>query len=171
LEPPPHPGIMRRDTTRGRTMMGLRMMMGAAALVATLAAAPAFAAIELEPGTWQDTETGTENGKAAKPDVSTDCMTAEDAKDPMKALARMKEGDGANQCKTLDIRQNGNVVTLKMVCGDDKQGKMEMAGTFTFIDRRHYTTSMKSTISFGGQTMTSDKQVDSRWIAAACNKK
>lgn len=145
-------------------------MLGAAALTATFGGAPALAAIELEPGTWQDTETGSENGQPAKPEVSTDCMTAEDAKDPMKALAKMKEGDSANACKTLDIQQNGNVVTLKMVCGDDKQGKMEMAGTFTFIDRRHYKTSMQSTISFGGRTMTSDKQVDSTWLAAACKK-
>ena len=42
-------------------------MLGAAALTAAFAAAPAFAAIELEPGTWQDTETGTENGRPAKP--------------------------------------------------------------------------------------------------------
>ena len=140
--------------------------------IGLVAAAPALAAIELEPGTWQDTETGTENGKPAKPDVSTDCMTAEDARDPMKAIAKMKEGDSAAQCKTLDIKQNGNVVSLKMQCGDAKQGTtMEMSGTYTFIDRRHYTTAMKMAISFGGQTMTSDKQVDSKWIAAACKKK
>jgi hypothetical protein len=145
--------------------------MGAAALAGAFAATPALAAIELDPGTWQDTETGSENGKAAKPEVSTDCMTAEDARDPMKALAKMKEGPGADQCKTLDVQQNGNVVSLKMKCGDAKQGMtMEMSGTFTFIDRRHYTTSMKTAISFGGQTMTSDKQVESKWVAAACKK-
>ena len=131
-----------------------------------------MAAIELEPGTWQDNETGTENGKPAKPEVTSDCMTAEDAKDPMKALAKMKEGDSAGQCKTLDVQQNGNVVSLTMKCGDAKQGMtMEMSGTFTFIDRRHYTTAMKTAISFGGQTMTADKEIDSKWIAAACKKK
>lgn len=153
-------------------MTGLRIMIGAVALAGAFAAAPALAAIELEPGTWQDSETGTENGKPAKPEVSSDCMTAEDAKDPMKALAKMKEGEGASQCKTLDVHQDGNVVSLKMQCGDARQGMvMEMSGTFTFVDRRHYTTSMKTAISFGGQKMTSDKQVDSRWVAAACKKK
>ena len=153
-------------------MTGLRMMLGVAALTAAFVAAPALAAIELDPGTWQDTETGIENGKPAKPEVSTDCMTAADAKDPMKSLAKLKEGPGANQCKTVDVHQNGNVVSLKMECGDAKQGMvMEMSGTFTFIDRRHYKTSMQSTISFGGQKMTSDKQVDSKWVAAACKKK
>jgi hypothetical protein len=30
---------------------------------------------------------------------------------------------------------------------------------------------MKSTIAMGGQTMTSDKQVESKWVAAECKKK
>ena len=128
-------------------------------------------AIELEPGTWQDTETGMENGKPAKVEVTTDCMTAEDAKDPVKSLAKM-QAEGAGQCQTLDVKPNGNVITLNMKCGDEKQGMlMELSGTFTFIDRKHYTTSMKSTIAMGGQKMTADKQVDSKWVAAECKKK
>jgi hypothetical protein len=133
-------------------------------------AAPRAFAIELEPGTWQDSETGMENGIPAKPKVSTDCVTAEDAKDPVKSLSKM-QAERAGQCKTLDVKQNGNVVALTMQCGDEKQGSVTLAGTFTFIDRRHYTSSMKSTISFGGQKMTADKQVDSKWIAAECAKK
>jgi hypothetical protein len=127
------------------------------------------AAIELEPGMWQDTETGIENGKPVKPEVTTDCMTPEDARDPMKSLAKM-QAEGAGQCKTLDVKQSGNVVSLTMKCGDDKQGSFELSGTFTFIDRKHYTASTKSTISFGGQKMTADKQTDSKWIAATCKK-
>ena len=30
---------------------------------------------ELDPGLWQDTETGEEDGKPVEPDVTTDCMT------------------------------------------------------------------------------------------------
>lgn len=134
-----------------------------------LAASPVRAAIELEPGMWQDTETGMENGKPAKPEVTTDCMTPEDAKDPMQSLAKM-QAEGAGKCETLDIKPNGNVVSLTMKCGDDKQGAVEISGTFTFIDRKHYTTSMKSVVSFGGQKMTADKEIDSKWIGAACKK-
>ncbi|HEY6028080.1 MAG TPA: DUF3617 family protein [Pseudolabrys sp.] len=131
----------------------------------------AYAAIELEPGTWQDSETGTEDGKPAKPEITTDCMTAEDAKDPVKSLAKM-QAEGAGQCEKLEVKPSGNVITLNMKCGDAKQGMlMELSGTFTFIDRKHYTTSMKSTIAMGGQKMTSDKQVDSKWVAAECKKK
>ena len=139
-------------------------------VLALLVSSRAFAAIELEPGTWQDTETGVENGTPAKIEVTTDCMTAEDAKDPVKSLSKM-QAEGAGQCQTMDVKQTGNVVSLNMKCGDDKQGSVELVGTFTFIDRKHYQTSMKSTISFGGRTMTADKQVDSKWLSAACKKK
>lgn len=152
-------------------MSFIRSILACGLLLAVFIPQGAFAAIELEPGTWQDTETGIENGKPAKPEVTTDCMTAEDAKDPVKSLAKM-QAEGSGQCETLDIKPNGNVITLNMKCGDGKQGMlMELSGTFTFIDRKHYTTSMKSTISMGGQKMTADKQVDSKWVAAECKKK
>jgi len=154
-------------TTRGGSGAALT-----AALVAVglLLAPAARAAIELEPGLWQDSETGTENSEPAKPEVTTDCMTAEDARDPVKSLAKM-QAEGAGQCKTFDVKQNGNVVSLTMTCGDDKQGGLELSGTFTFIDRKHYTSSVKSTVSFGGQKMTADKKIESKWIAASCEKK
>ena len=140
-----------------------------ALMLAVLLPAAARAAVELEPGQWQDTETGMENGKPAKPEVTTDCMTPEDAKDPMQSLAKM-QAEGAGKCETLDIKPNGNVVSLKMKCGDEKQGTMEISGTFTFVDRKHYTTSMKSVVSFGGQKMTADKEIDSKWVGAECKK-
>jgi hypothetical protein len=140
-----------------------------ALMLAVLLSAAARATVELEPGQWQDTETGMENGKPAKPEVTTDCMTAEDAKDPVQSLAKM-QAEGAGKCETLDIKPNGNVVSLTMKCGDDKQGSMQISGTFTFIDRKHYTTSMKSVVTFGGQKMTADKEIDSKWIGAACKK-
>ena len=150
-------------------MSAIRAILACGLLLAVFVPYRAYAAIELEPGEWRDTETGMENGKPAKTEVTSDCMSADDARDPVKSLARM-QAEGAGQCKTLEVKPNGNVVTLTMQCGDDKQGSMELSGTFTFIDRKHYTTAMKSTISFGGQTMTADKQVDSRWVAAECKK-
>ena len=44
-----------------------------------------------------------------------------------------------------------------------------MAATNTIHDRRHYGGRMKSTVVFGGRKITSDKQVDSKWIGA-CKK-
>lgn len=133
-----------------------------------LAAAPARAAIELDPGEWQDTETGTENGQPAKPEVTTDCIKPEDAKDPVKALTAMKDQQ-AGQCKTVDVKQSGNTVSYVMQCGDPKQMSIDIAATYTFIDRRHYTGTLKSTVVLAGQKTTSDKKVESKWIGA-CKK-
>jgi hypothetical protein len=128
-----------------------------------LLTAPAFAAVELEPGEWQDTETGTENGQPAKTQVTTDCMTPEDAKDPVKALMA-ERAQQAGQCKAFDVKPSGNMVTFTMQCGDPKQMSFDIAGTMTFLDRKHYTGEMKSTIIFAGQKMTSDKKIDSKWL-------
>ena len=41
-----------------------------------LLASPCFAATQLQPGEWQTTETGSENGKPVPPKVEKECMTA-----------------------------------------------------------------------------------------------
>jgi len=133
-----------------------------------VAALPARAAIELEPGLWQDTETGTENGQPAKPEVTTDCMSPEEAKDPVKQLSQMKD-QSAGQCKTLDIKQSGNTVSFVMQCGDPKQMSIDIAASYNFIDRKHYAGTMKSTVILAGQKTVSDKKIDSKWIGT-CKK-
>lgn len=130
-------------------------------------AGPARAAIQLEPGNWQDTETGEEDGKAVPPQVSTDCMTLEEALDPVKVLTAMK--DTAGQCAKLEIKQTGNVVTFVMQCGDPKQMAMDMQATYTFVSAKHYTGTLKSTVVIAGKTTTANKQVDSVWVGA-CKK-
>jgi len=139
-----------------------------AIIVSVLAAPPARAAIELDPGMWQDTETGEEDGQPVKPEVISDCMTPEEAKDPVKSLSVMKDTRG-QQCKKLDVKENGNVVSIVMQCGDPKQMSIDLAGTYTFLDRRHYTGTMKSTVILAGKAMTANKTVDSKWIGA-CKK-
>lgn len=132
-----------------------------------LLATPAFAAVQLEPGNWQDTETGTEDGKPVPPEVTTDCMTPEEAKDPVKVLTAMK--DNAGQCAKLEVKQAGNVVTFVMQCGDPKQMSMDMLATYTFITPKHYSGTLKSTVILAGKKTTSDKKIDSIWIGA-CKK-
>jgi restriction system protein len=151
---------------RGKCHMSIkfRSILALAIPLIMLAASPARAAIELEPGMWQDSETGEENGQPTKPEVTSDCMTPEEAKDPVKSLSVMKDSGG--QCKKLEIKENGNVVTIDMQCGDPKDMSIEMIGRYTFLDRRHYTATMKSTIIHGGQTVTANKAVDSKWTGA-----
>ena len=142
----------------------------AAAAVFCIFAMPAYAAIQLDPGEWQDTETGTENGQPAKPEVTTSCMKAEDAKDPVKALTQLKDTAG-QQCKTLNVKENGNVLSFDMECGEPKTMLIAISMNITFLNARHYTGTLKSNVTFAGKTIATDKQLDSKWMSATCKKK
>lgn len=131
-----------------------------------LTSQPAFA-ISLEPGNWQDTEIGTEDGKPVAPQVTTDCMTAEEAKDPVKVLTAMK--DQAGECSKFDVNQSGNSVSFVMQCGDPKQMFIDMQGTYTFLSSKRYTGTLKSTVILAGKKTTADKKVESVWLGA-CKK-
>jgi hypothetical protein len=137
-------------------------LMAAAALAATPACA-----IELTPGNWQDTETGLEDGKQVAAQVTTDCMSAAEAKDPIKVLTAMK--DTAGECTKFDVKQTGDVVSLVMQCGDPKQVWMDMQATYTFISPKHYSGTLKSTVILAGKKTTADKKVDSIWVGT-CRK-
>jgi hypothetical protein len=139
----------------------------AIALLALLAT-PTLAAISLTPGNWQDTETGTEDGKPVAPQITKDCMTAEEAADPVKVLTAMKAG--AEKCDKLEVNQNGNVVTFVMRCGDPKQMSFDIQATYTFINARHYSGTFKSVVILAGKKTTADKKVDSVWLGACAKK-
>ena len=147
--------------------MRIHLLAIASFSTALLAAQPASAAIELTPGAWQDTETGEENGQPVPPQVTVDCMTPEEARDPIKILTAMK--DQAGECGKLEIKQSGNVVTFIMQCGDPKQMAMDMQATYTFIDAKHYTGVLTSTVFLAGKKTTANKQVNSVWVGA-CKK-
>lgn len=139
------------------------------AVVALLLAVPAARAkTVLDPGLWQDTETGTENGQPVKPEVATECLSEKDAEDPAKSLSQLK-GSADQQCSKVDVRQSGNSFSIDMRCGDPKQFSMDMTATYTIQDRRHYSGRMKTTVVFGGRKTTSDKQIESKWIGACKN--
>lgn len=144
--------------------MGRRLFATAGLFAALAWAAPAHAAIELDPGQWQDTETGEEDGKPVKPEVTSECMSPEEAKDPVKQLAGMKEAAAAGQCQKLDVKENGNTVSIVMLCGNPKEMLIDIRGTYTFHNKRSYTGTMKSVITLAGKTATANKTVVSKWL-------
>ncbi len=134
-----------------------------------LMSAPVRAAMQLEPGEWQATEIGTENGESVEPEVTTNCMTAEEAKDVVKALSQLQDTAG-QKCKTMHVNDSGPTLSFDMECGDAKQILIAVSMTITFLNARHYTGTIKSHVAYAGKTVTSDKHLDSKWIAAACKK-
>lgn len=137
------------------------------AALAVLATAPARAGHELEPGLWQLTETGTENGKPAKPEVSSDCLSPEDARDPIKTILRDTEGQ---QCDTRNVKENGNTATVEMKCVDSGKTRIEIDMTIAFDGARHYRGTTRSLVIFGGRKITAEKAIDAKWLAATCQK-
>ena len=113
------------------------------------------------------------NGKPIPRKVSTNCVTPAQAKDVIKrAQAELQKSmQGQTQkCSKLDIRQDGNVITFEMKCGDAKQGSVEATTVITIESPRHTTNVAKASINFMGQKTVSNTTTDSKWIAAECKK-
>jgi hypothetical protein len=147
----------------------LRALLYSAVATAGLLAMPALcAAFEIEPGLWESSETSDVDGKPGKPELSTDCVTPQDARDPLKSLSGMQNETGG-KCNMVDVKQNGNIVSFVMKCGDPKEGSIDMAATFTFENSRHYSGALTSVMSIDNQKMTSKMTVDAKWIGA-CKK-
>ena len=138
-----------------------------------LAAPAARAEIKLEPGTWQQVESGSEDGRPAEPVTYVDCLTAEEAKDPIKAMSNLKEMGEliGRQCKELDVHQGADTVSVKFACGDEATNFVGLSLEFKFLDPHHYTGTIKSTFVFKGAKTTSDKTIEAKWLKAECEKK
>jgi Protein of unknown function (DUF3617) len=155
---------------KGEAMtQGLRTTLFSMAATAGLLASPGLCAVlEIEPGLWESSETSDVDGTPGKPELSTDCVTPQDARDPVKALSGMQKDTGG-KCKMSDVKQNGNIVSFVMKCGDPKEGSIDMTATFTFENSRHYSGALTSVMAIGDQKMTSKMTVDAKWIGA-CKK-
>lgn len=129
---------------------------------------PALAATQLQPGEWQTTETGSENGKPVPPRVEKECMTPEEARDATSLVNEMKKEmtDQGAQCETADVRQSGDTVTYNLKCKAEQKLVFEITGTYTLVSATRYTGKMKSEIIFAGQKMTSDKSVEAVHVGA-----
>jgi Protein of unknown function (DUF3617) len=124
-----------------------------------LAALPARAEIALQPGLWQETETGSENNQPAKTETSTRCMTAEEAKQPSKAV--VFDETLRQHCKALDYKRSGDEISLRMQCGT--QGfAVDVNARFTLHSPQHYSGTLHAALDLGPMKLTADKMIDAR---------
>lgn len=144
----------------GVTAIGLLVLLGAQ---------PARAANEIQPGLWQDVEISTVNGKREPAKASTNCVTPQDAQDPVKMIKDQMK-DQTQQCKKFNVQTNGNVVLLEMVCGSSDQGAIELTMTYTVHSPQSTSSVTKSTMSMMGQKIVSTLSTELIWMAAACKK-
>jgi len=147
-------------------MLTFARVLALIAAIGAMAAPPAHA-VQLEPGLWQDVETGKDNGKMSKPEVHTTCMSPEEARDPVKTILKDSEGQ---KCDKYDVKENGNTVTAEIRCGDPKEMRMEIDMTINFVSTKHYYGTMKSLVIFKGIKSTSEATINSTWLSASCKQ-
>jgi hypothetical protein len=136
-------------------------------VVAFLVPAPAARAeVQLQPGLWQETETGSENGRPAKSETSTRCMTPEEARQPSKAV--VFDETLRKHCKALEYKRTEDNLSLRLQCGS--QGfTVNIGATFTFHSPQHYSGLMKVAIQVATMKFIADKTIDAKRIGE-CKK-
>jgi Protein of unknown function (DUF3617) len=145
---------------------------GALLALCLIAAAPASAEIKLDPGAWQQVESGTEDGQPAAPVTYTNCLSPAQARDPIKALAGLDDLGRliGRRCQDARFEQKADKVTLSFACGDEKTISVAIDLAFTFDGSRHYTGTVKSTFAMKGKKTTSDKTIEAKWLGPECKK-
>ncbi len=143
--------------------MAKPLTFGAVAIALCLLAPPPAAAIELDPGEWQGTESGTENGERVAPETSTACITKADSRDLVKALSALKKVAG-QKCTTVDLQDAGKALSFRIECESPEKLSIFIDVKLAFENARHYSGTIKSSVSFAGKTTSSDKQIDSKRI-------
>jgi Protein of unknown function (DUF3617) len=132
-----------------------------AALAATWMLITPAAAYEFEPGQWQETATGTEDGKPAPPEDNKRCISEAEASDAMKALKveEMKSGD----CQTSDVEESGDTLTVKFRC---KQAYINLDATYKFGSRKSFTGQMKMSMAMFGKSATMERTIVGKWLGS-----
>ncbi len=131
-----------------------------------LAALPARAEIQLQPGLWQETETGSENDQPAKVETSTRCMTADEAKQPSNAIVFDKVV--RQHCKVLELTRTGDDLAFRMQCGTDGFA-VAIGANFTIHTPQHYSGTIKASLRLGTFRLTADKKIDAHRVGE-CKK-
>ena len=102
------------------------------ATLCACAIVPLFAQSPMRPGNWEVRMQMEMPGMPMKmPEtVTTQCVTAEQAKDPTAAAPPPGGKPGDNSCKATDSKVDGNTVTWKMTCSAPQ--KMTGEGRMVF---------------------------------------
>lgn len=126
-----------------------------------LVTTPACALVDLQPGLWQETETGTENNQPAKVETTRRCMTGEEARQPGKAIVFDEEV--RQHCRVLELTRAGDVLSFRMQCGTGEVA-VNMGATFTLHTPQHYSGTINASLKLGMMRLSANKKIDARRI-------
>jgi hypothetical protein len=112
-----------------------------------LLVASAAQADGIEPGLWRITTRQLMNG-APTPQVTTRCLSPEQARDPGMTFSPQFGGVNTD-CERRDYQAGGERVSWRLQCRG--QFEMDVAGEFIFETARHYTATITTKGSMAGQ--------------------
>jgi hypothetical protein len=123
------------------------LILAALTLSATLAAAGSGP----RPGLWKVTTRVSHEGTTSEPNSQTNCVTAEQMKDPSKSLMPPDTAD--EKCTRTQYQWTGTILNWRMQCS----GKIAMSGggDITFDNPDHYRGKIATTGSVNGHEFTS----------------
>lgn len=126
-------------------------------------------AMELEPGTWREIETGTEDGKPVAATTNSTCMSEDEAKDPLKGLSPERYlSELRGHCKSHDVKITDKSLAMRVECGDPQKLQIKFTVNYTFNSPRSYSGTVKSAVTISGKSTTTDKKVEGRWVSGIC---
>jgi hypothetical protein len=151
------------DVHGERIVLFSRVALLVAAAVLALAASAAFAD-GIEAGLWKITTIIETNGMTGPPRVTTKCLTAEQVADLPATFSPVASTINST-CEPMQHSFDGKKLNWHLVCKGELN--MQLAGEFNFDTPHHYTGSVQSTASMGGQTMPGSKNtVEGQWVSA-----
>jgi hypothetical protein len=146
-----------------RTVLFSRVALPIVAAVFTLTASVALAD-GIEAGLWKITTVIETNGMTGPPRETSKCLTAEQVADLPAAFSPIASTINS-ACEPMQHSFDGKKLNWHLVCKG--QLDMELTGEFNFDSPHHYTGSVQSTASMGGQTMPGSKNtVEGQWVSA-----
>jgi hypothetical protein len=126
-------------------------------VLALFATAAVIAQTGMRPGQWEiTTQMQMPNmpaGVQMPATKMTQCITADQAKDPASTVPRQpgRGGGSKDDCKMSDTKTTGRTTTFTMACTSPE--KMTLTGEMTFTGDDSYTNTMKMVMAQGEMTM------------------
>ena len=129
-----------------------------------LLAAAGAQAVQLEPGKWEMAVTS-QNPMTGQPinRMTVECIR-EGAYDPSQMLMENQE------CRMLDMQDDGDTVTWKMECSSGEEGMPDMIGEGRFVAQgKTASGEMVMKMSFNGMNMELKHSWQGRFISTQCD--
>jgi hypothetical protein len=140
----------------------MRRILLIACIVASSLALSEAVAIEMQPGLWVLTSKSERGGVGQTNPTKVRCISAEESKSAasrtsvaltVRATALLNDRFGKDACKIIESKKTDDGASWLMRCNGITTAEQE--GGLKFDSPRHYTSSIRTTVSFQGKTATS----------------